>query len=327
LTTLRGLGIAVTGADGFVGSALCPGLDQAGARVRRVVRAPKSDIVSGPAVAVGDIGPVTDWGSALTDVSCVVHLAARTHVLRETASDALNEYRRINVGGTKRLAEQAAAAGVRRLVFLSSIKVNGEATAGDAYDEEDAPRPEDAYGVSKWEAERCLHAGASVPPEVVILRPPLVYGPGVKGNFLRLLGLVERGAPLPLGSIRNRRSLLYVGNLVDAIIAAITRPAAAGRTYLVSDGQDLSTPELVRAIARLLGTRARLLPFPVSLLRLGGSMLGRADEIARLTGSLRIDSSRIRREFDWAPRWTVEAGLAETVRWYHARERAVRGSP
>jgi nucleoside-diphosphate-sugar epimerase len=327
LTAARGPRILVTGADGFVGSALCRELERTGASVIRAVRSSKPGPTGGPPVAIGEINADTDWAPALAGVGCVVHLAARTHVLRETAADALNEYRRVNLAGTRRLARQAAAAGVVRLIFMSSIKVNGEATPGKPYDETVPPNPEDAYGLSKWEAEQWLLADAAVPPEIVILRPPLVYGPGVKGNFLRLLGLVRRGAPLPLGSIRNRRSLLYLGNLVDAVIAAITRPAAAGRTYLVSDGQDLSTPDLVRALARLSGTGARLFPFPVPLLRLGSSLLGREDEIDRLAGSLQIDSSRVRRELDWAPRWTVEEGLAETVRWYDARERALQGSP
>jgi nucleoside-diphosphate-sugar epimerase len=241
-------------------------------------------------------------------------------VLRETAADPLSDYRRINVQATERLAREAAGLGVRRLVFVSSVKVNGERTRDRPYTEVDAPRPEDAYGISKHEAEQALAgiaAGTGI--ETVVLRPPLVYGPGVKGNFLRLMGIVARGLPLPLASIANQRSLVYVGNLVDAIVGAIDAPQAAGRTYLVSDGDDVSTPGLARAIARALAVRPRLLPCPPPLLRLAAALSGRGAEIARLTGSLQVDSSRIRRELGWLPPFRLEQGLAETARWYRAQ--------
>lgn len=312
--------VLVTGANGFVGRALCDALAVSGRRVRRAVRAETAGLED--AIAVGDICGSTDWGRALDSVSCVVHLAARTHVLRETASDPLAEYRRINVDGTDALARQAARAGVRRVVFLSSIKVNGEAAAAP-FTERDAPRPEDGYGISKWEAEQALaRAAAEGAMEFVILRPPLVYGPGVRGNFLRMMRLVARGVPLPIASIANRRSLIYLGNLVDAIVAVSGSPRAAGRTFLVSDGEDVSTPDLARAIAHALGVPPRLLPCPRTVLELGAALTGRRAELARLTGSLQVDGSALRRELGWSPRHTLAQGLAETARWYHAQSDA-----
>ena len=315
-----GLEILVTGADGFVGATLCPALARTGWTVRRAVRAPKPGAADIP---VGDIGPETDWTRALDGVACVVHLAARTHVLRETAADPMAEFERTNVAATRRLAEQARAAGARQIVYLSSVKVNGEATRQRPYTEDDAPRPEDAYGRTKWEAEReLLSITAGTTLEAVVLRPPLVYGPRVKGNFLRLTRLVARGVPLPLASIENRRSLIYVENLVDAIIAALGAPQAAGRTYLVSDGEDVSTPALVRALAHALGVKEKLFACPPVLLTAAATLLGRRDEVARLTGSLQVDTARIRSELEWRPRFTLARGLAEMARWYHARSGA-----
>ena len=313
--------ILVTGASGFIGRALCESLTAGGRVPRRAVRAPLAGIPD--TIAVGDIGPDTDWRAALEGVRCVVHLVARTHVLRETAADPLSEYRRINVLGTERLAREAVASGVRRIVFLSSVKVNGERTTTRPYAEDDAPRPEDAYGVSKLEAEQALaRLAAGTGLEIVVLRPPLVYGPGVKGNFLRLMDIVTRGAPLPLGSVVNHRSLVYVGNLVDAITKAIDAPQAAGRMYLVSDGEDVSTPDLIRGIARALEVKPRLFPCPPLLLKIAGMLSGRGAEVARLIGSLQVDSSRMRRELGWIPRFRLEQGLANTARWYRARSGA-----
>jgi nucleoside-diphosphate-sugar epimerase len=309
--------VLITGANGFLGRALCETLAASGRRVRRAVRrlgAPADGVV-----AVGDIGPDTDWGTALEGVDSIVHLAARTHVLRETEADGLAAYRRINVAGTERLARAAAERGLRRLVFLSSVKVNGERTEARPFTEDDAPRPQDGYGISKWEAEQALaRAAAGTRLETVVLRPPLVYGPGVKGNFLRLMGLVARGAPLPLGRIDNRRSLIYLGNLLDAIVRGLEAPRAAGGTYLAADGEDLSTPELVRGIAGALGVRPRLVFFPLLPLKLAATLAGRGAEFGRLAGSLQVDSSRLRRELDWRPPHTVAQGLERTARWYLA---------
>jgi nucleoside-diphosphate-sugar epimerase len=249
-------------------------------------------------------------------VNAVVHLAARVHTLRETAADPLAEYRRVNLDGTRRLAAAAARQGVSRLVFVSTSKVNGEASARP-FTESDSPRPEDAYARSKWEAEQALaRIGQETGLGYVILRPPLVYGPGVGANFGRLMRWVARGVPLPLGAVDNRRSLLYLGNLVDAIRVCLDHPAAGGRTYLLSDGEDVSTPELVRRIAAALGVAPRLFSVPVPLLRLAASTIGQRQEIERLVGSLQVDSARIRRELGWSAPATMREALAETARWF-----------
>ncbi len=306
--------ILVTGATGFVGSTVHEALN--GRTVCRALRQAAVDALPGD-VVVGDIGPDTDWRAALQGIDCVVHLAARTHVLQEDAADPLAAYRRVNVEATRHLAQQAAAAGVRRFVFLSSIKVNGESTNEYPFTANDAPQPLDAYGITKHEAEDVLRRiGADTGMEIVILRPPLVYGPGVKGNFLRLLRAIARGMPLPLASIHNRRSLVYIGNLVDAIITCMDAPAAAGKTFLVSDGEDVSTPDLIRKLATAMGRTPRLLPCPVALLKFGAAVLGKRAEVLRLTGSLTVDSSRIRAELGWQPPFSVAQGLVETGRWY-----------
>jgi nucleoside-diphosphate-sugar epimerase len=308
--------VLVTGATGFVGTALCDRLRDDGWRVRRALRSPAN--ASADDVIVGEIHAGTDWTPALQGIEHVIHLAARTHVLHDTAADPLAAYRRINVDGTRGLAEAAVRAGVRRFVFMSSIKVNGEATGAAPFRESDTPRPEDAYGTTKLGAEELLRAiSARTSMEAVILRPPLAYGPGVKGNFLRLLRLVQRGVPLPLAAVDNRRSLVYVGNLVDAVCASLEHDAAAGETFLVADGVDLSTPALVREMAHALGTRARLVPFPLRLLSLAAALTGKGDELKRLTGSLQVDTTLIRSRLGWQPPYTARAGIAATARWYH----------
>lgn len=310
--------ILITGANGFVGTALCHTLVEQGFAVRRTLRRPEATTAAMEDVVVGDIGLAIDWRHALRDVEGVVHLAARAHVMRNTVADPLKEYRNVNVLATRTLLQAARNAGVRRFVFLSSIKVNGEQTKGKPFTEHDMPHPEDDYGVSKWEAELVLQeCTVASSMETVVLRPPLLYGPGVKGNFLSLLRAIDRGLPLPLASIDNRRSLLYVGNLIDAIMLCLDHPAAAGKTYLLADDDGVSTPALVRGIAHALGKPARLLPFPPVLLKHAGALAGKAGAVARLLGSLQIDSNRIRRELGWRPRTNMAQGLAETVRWYH----------
>jgi UDP-glucose 4-epimerase len=222
-------------------------------------------------------------------------------------------YRATNTDATLNLARQAAQAGVRRFVFVSSIKVNGEGRDAP-YRETDPPAPQDAYAISKWEAEQGLwRIARETGLEVVVLRPPLVYGPGVKANFRRLLDTVARGWPLPLGAIENRRSLLYLGNFVDAIRVCVEHPAAAGQTFLIDDGQPVSTPELVRAVARAMGRPARLLPVPAGMLEFAGALLGKRAAVARLTGSLWLDSSLIRARLGWTPPYSMAAGMAATV--------------
>jgi UDP-glucose 4-epimerase len=252
-------------------------------------------------------------GSMFAGVDVVVHLAARVHVMDDMDQNPLASYRATNLDATPNLARQAADARVKRFVFISSIKVNGE--GGDAaYREIDAPAPADAYAISKWEAEQGLwRIARETGLEVVILRPPLVYGPGVKANFLRLMQLIQKGWPLPLGAIRNRRSLLYLGNLVDAIRLCAEHPAAAGQTFLLDDGEAVSTPDLIRAVAHAMGRTARLPAVPVRVIEFAGVLLGKRAAVARLTGSLWVDSSLIRSQLNWTPPYSMEAGLAATV--------------
>ena len=308
--------VLVTGANGFVGRALCSTLLQCGHSVRGAVRRIGNAVPGAKDIdsaIVGSIGANTDWSTALAGCDVVAHLAARVHVMNDKASDPFAEFREINTTGTLNFARQAAEAGVKRFVFISTVKVNGEGR-DEAYRETDVPAPEDAYALSKWEAEQGLHRIAhETGLEVVILRPPLVYGPGVKANFLRLMHIVERGWPLPLGAIRNRRSLLYLGNFVDAIRLCIEHPAAAGQTFVVDDGVAVSTPELIRRLAHAMGRPARLLAVPVGALEFAGTLLGKRAAVARLTGSLYVDSSAIRSRLGWVPPFSMEAGLAATV--------------
>jgi len=302
--------ILVTGATGFVGRILCDQLSTSGHLVVSAVRR-ESGLLN--EVVVGDLGPATDWWQALAGCDAVVHLAARVHMMREDAVDPMALFRAINAEATLNLARQAAQAGVKRFVFVSTIKVSGEGR-DEPYRETDVPAPEDAYAISKWEAEQGLRRIAQETGlEVVILRPPLVYGPGVKANFLRLMQMVARGWPLPLGAIRNRRSVLYLGNFVDAIRACVEHPAAAGQTFLLDDGEAVSTPDLIRALATAMGRPARLVPVPVGVLQLAGALMGKRAAVARLTGSLFVDSSAIRSRLGWTPPFSMEAGLAATV--------------
>lgn len=313
--------LLITGARGFVGTALNRALAGLHRQTRCAIRT-KDQASHGDTVTIGNIDECTDWRPALCGVDSVIHLAGRAHIMRDPATDPLAEYRRINVDGTVKLARDAAAQGVRRLIFLSSAKVHGEYFREDRpFSEGDTPHPEDPYGRSKLEAEQALQRVAEdTGLEVAVLRPPLVYGPGVKGNFLRLLRLIDSGMPLPLASIRNRRSLIFVGNLVDAIITCTDAPAAAGKTYLVSDGEDISTPALIRKLAAAMGKTPRLLPCPPALLNLGAALLGKRATAMRLTESLTVDASDLQRELGWQPRYSLDQGLNATAQWYHQHQ-------
>lgn len=281
--------------------------------MRAALRRPVEGPGSSEHAVVGDIDGDTDWTAALEGVDAVVHLAARVHVMRDTP-DGAAEFRRTNTDGTLKLASHAARAGVRRMVFVSSIKVNGEGTHGSPYTASSTPAPVDPYGVSKLEAELGLREISGF--ESVIVRPPLVHGPGVKGNLQRFCRLARAGLPMPFGSIRNRRDLVGVENLVDLLAVSLSHPAAAGRTFLVSDDHALSTPELYGAIAAAMNRPARMLPVPVAALRALGALAGLRDEVERLTGSLQVDITETKRVLGWAPPRTVEEGLAAMVRAY-----------
>ena len=310
--------ILVTGGSGFVGGHLLAQLQAQGHELHVATR--REVLLPGgvTAVRVGDIGPDTDWSGALDGIDAVVHLAARVHVMRDSAADPLALYRHTNVEGTLRLARQAASAGVRRLVYLSSIKVNGEATTpGRPFTSTDAPAPVDPYGISKYEAEQgLLTIAAETDLEVAIIRPPLIYGPGVRANFLRLMRLLQRQLPLPFGRIRNRRSLLAVGSLVDLVACCLTHPGARNRIFLAADGESLSTPELLRRLAAALGVRARLVPVPHALVDGGLRLLGRGALAQRLCGSLEVDIRDTCQRLDWSPPVSVDAGLKAAADHY-----------
>ena len=308
--------ILVAGASGFVGSAVVERLVHCGIETRACVRRDGACVPDGAhAMRVGDLTKSADWSEALAGVEVAIHAAARVHVMHDIATDPLAEFRCINVGGTLNLARQAAAGGVRRFVFISSIKVNGEATKlGVPFSADDLPAPQDPYGISKMEAEQGLREiAAQTGMEVVIVRPPLVYGPGVKANFAALMNAVQRGWPLPLGAVHNQRSLVAIDNLVDFIVTCATHPQAANQTFLVSDGYDLSTSQLVQGLARAAGVPARLLPVPVWLLKAAAALLGKSDAVQRLCGDLQVDISKAHRLLGWAPLVSVEDGLRRAM--------------
>jgi len=310
--------VCVTGAGGFVGGALVQRLAVTpGGDVLAVARSFGTEFPGNvQAATVRDIGPGTDWSSILPGCDTVIHCAARVHVMHDRSGpDAYAEYRRVNLEGTMALARQAAQSGVRRFVFLSSIKVNGEETVrGQPFSASQRPAPADPYGVSKMEAERALLAlAAETGMEVVIIRPPLVYGPGVKANFLTMMRVLHKRIPLPLGSIDNKRSLVALDNLVDLIIKCIDHPAAANEIFLVSDGDDMSTTDLLRRLATALGVSAYLIPLPGAILQFVASLLGKGRVAKRLCGSLEIDIEKTRTLLDWEPVVSVDEALRKTA--------------
>lgn len=306
--------LLVTGAAGFIGRRVCSALASGNVSARAAVRRPAPDL-GVPTITIGEIDGTTDWTAALDGVDTVIHLAGRAHVLQETNADPLSEFRRVNVEGTRRLAEAALRAGVSRLVFVSSIGVNGESTDGrSGFTEADAPNPQKPYAVSKLEAENALREAASGGLSWTIIRPPLVYGGDAPGNFHTLLRLVKRGLPLPLGSTGNRRTMIGVDNLADVLIHAARHPAAAHETFLVGDSESLSTPALIRALASGMGVPARLLPFPPVLAKLGASMTGRTSLYQQLFGSLVVETGSVRQQLQWTPPHTTADGLRAAAR-------------
>ena len=308
--------ILVTGASGFVGGALCASLVNRSPLRISVRDKSKSELFANVDIFKASISPDQDWSSTLSGVSAVVHCAARVHVMSEEAADPLFEFRRVNVDGTLNLARQASEAGVRRFVFLSSIKVNGEYTdLGHPFTADQIPAPSDPYGVSKYEAEMGLRAlSEETGMEVVIIRSPLVYGPGVQANFLSMMNWLQRGIPLPLGGVtKNRRSFVFIDNFVSMIIACINHPAAANQTFLVSDDEDLSTSGLLERMASALGLPSKLIAVPTVLIILGARLIGRSDFSQRLCGSLQVDIKKTKDLLGWSPPVSVAEGLGQTA--------------
>ena len=312
--------VLVTGATGFVGRALVVKLAAMGhLEVLALTRQIPANLVSrAEYLCGGDLSSQTQWQPVMAGVHAIVHTAARAHVLHDRAADPLAEFRRVNVAGSLRLAEQAAEMGVRRFVFVSSIGVNGmQSLPGKVFSEADQPNPLNAYALSKWEAEQgLLGIAAETGMEVVILRPPLVYGPHAPGNFGSLMRWLKRGVPLPLGAIYNQRSLVALDNLVDLIITCLTHPAAANQTFLVSDGEDVSTTELLRRMGRAMGCPARLVPVPASWLKLAATLVGKQDMAQRLCSSLQVDIAKTRDLLGWRPPLSLDQGLKKAAEGY-----------
>lgn len=309
--------VLVTGAGGFVGGALVSRLLVDGKFLPIAAARGATSLVGLCPVVSLDLAEAGVMPS-LDSVQVVVHAAARVHVMSETATDALAMFRNINVDGTLRLARRAAESGVARFIFISSIKVNGESTAtGQAFTADSVPAPADPYGVSKYEAEEGLkQLGRETGMEVVIIRPPLVYGPGVKANFLSMMQWLNKGLPLPLGAIDNRRSLVAIGNLVDLIVTCIEHPAAANQTFLVSDGKDLSTTQLLRHLAQALGRKPLLVPIPEGVLSMVASVFGRQAIAQRICGSLQVNIDKNRDVLGWVPPVNVDRAMLQTARYY-----------
>ena len=310
--------ILITGITGFVGQALLKKLQGMDVVVRGAIRDLSTNIMEQPEelVAVGDIGPGTDWSYALDGIDVVIHLAGKAHVT-DGGEDQTKEFHRVNTQGTAHLCRMAVSYGVRRFIYISTVKVHGETSAVEPFSEKDIPAPTGGYATSKFEAEQSIHAiTANSDMKAIILRPPMIYGPGLKGNLPRLIRLIDTGVPLPLSSIKNRRSLLNISNLTDLIARLINHPVSGARTFLVSDGQDLSTRDLVYLLAKAMGKKARLFPCSPSIIMSIAGPLKRKDDIERILGSLFVDSSFVQKELNWKPPHSVWSGLKDTVTWY-----------
>lgn len=307
--------ILVTGANGFIGRALWKALHLAGYQVRPAMRIPTQYHAISNQTIVGDITETTLWHEALQNITVVIHLAARVHVMNDTAIDSLAEFRKANVDATLNLARQAANAGVKRFIFLSSIKVNGEATRPEhPFSTDDTPTPTDAYGISKQEAEEALRSlASSTGMEIVIIRSPLVYGPGVRANFLNLMKLVKTGLPLPLGAIHSRRSMVALDNLIDLLITCTYHPAASGKTFMVSDDNDVNITQLLRMLACAMGKRSILLSVPVRIITVTAALLGKSAMTNRIIDSLQVDITQTKSILDWKPVVTMQESLNKTV--------------
>jgi len=325
----------ITGANGFVGQAMLGklmtesdaqrdgGRNQARDKICVVVRRPLPENSRLEQIVLADMAASTDWLPYLKNIDVVFHLAARAHVMQEQECDPLDAFQRINWHATVRLAERAAACGVKRFVYVSSIKVNGEYTSpGHAFSESDSASPQDPYAISKWQAEQSLmEISVRTGMEVVILRPPLIYGPGVKANLLSLMRLINKGIPLPFGAIQNKRSLLYIGNLVDALLQCAHHEHAAGKTFLLSDAYAISTPELCRYIAQSLRRPLRLFNISPAFLSSLAGLVGKSSVVNRLTQSLEVDNSKICRDLSWSPPYSIEQGFGQTADWFRSAQK------
>lgn len=315
--------VLITGATGFVGRPLCRRLCDDGHEIRITLMSPDEIIPNGVSetVVIGDMAKAVCWSRAVAGMEVVIHLAARVHHLSEEIKNPYHLYHKVNTEGTISLAKEAVLAGVKRMIFVSTVKVHGECS-DTPYRESDDCLTEDSYALSKLKAEQALiEIGKRSAIEIVIFRPPLIYGPGVRANFLRLFRFVDRGYPWPFGRLCNQRSILYVGNMVDAIASVIEHSAAAGEVFLISDGEDLSIPELYRRIAVSLGKRIVMFPFNGSLFALALRAIGRGDLARRLLGSLTVDTSKLQTTIGWKPKYRIEEGLAATAAWYRTNRK------
>ena len=315
--------VLVTGANSFIGNVLCDALIRDGHNVSGALRQSYDTYLQNSNVKyflVGDINEGTDWSETLNGTEVVIHLAARVHVMQESTTDQMAKYLEVNLYGSTNLARQAARAGIKRFVYVSSIKVNGENTENKPFTEKDAPKPQDPYAISKWQAEQALHKiSEETGMELVIVRPPLVYGPGVRANFMTFLKVVDKWIPSPFRAIRNQRSLIYVENIADALILCATHPRAAGQTYLVSDGGSISSADLFKKIAKALNRGSLTFYLPIGLMRFLAKSINKLDQFDRLTQSLVINNSKICKELNWRPLFTLDEGLRRTAKWYKGK--------